>query len=115
VLKSSRQASHGHLTHNFLGLIRTADNFLEGGDKLLLVVDQTPQRRQLRGAREFAEVPRVLGEEIIRTFFSRADKIRSVRGSSPVETALVEATRAEFYLARIDQRADLEQNAVSVL
>src|SRR6186997_1331609 len=62
-LRRLRQAPQRHIAQDSFLVVRAADDFLEGGDEFLLVVDQAAQGRQPAGAHELAGVPLVLGEE----------------------------------------------------
>jgi hypothetical protein len=58
------EAAYGHLAQDFLLLVGPADDFLKGRDQFLLVVNQPAQGGELRAAGEFADVPRVLREQV---------------------------------------------------
>src|SRR5690606_28209931 len=107
------EATHGQVAQDFFLLIGAADDFLEGVEKLLLVVDQAAGGGQFAAAGEFADIPGVLGEEVVAAFLSGTDEVVAVGVGGGLEA--VEAAGAEFGVAGIDQRAHLQQDAVAVL
>ena len=94
-------------------MVWSANNFLKRDDEFLLVIDQATQRGQLRAAGEFADVPSVLGKEVERVFLGRADEVLAVRGLGFGQT--VETAGTHTGLAAVEERADLEEDAVAIL
>ena len=100
------------MQHLFL-LIGPADDFLEGGDEFALVVDEPAQPGQLR-AGELAEIPRVLREDVEGAFLGRG--LAEFRGMHRGRGGqAVHAARTEPHVAAVEQRTELEQDAVAVL
>jgi len=107
------QAAHGKVAEHGLLLVGPADDLGEGVEGLPLVVDQAAQGGQPGAAGEFADVPRVLAEEVEGALLGGAGEVPPVgRGGAGHS---VEPPGPEAHLAGVEQGAHLEQNPVAVL
>ena len=82
------------------------DDFLKRDQEFLLIVDQTTNRGQFAaGAGEFADIPGVLGKEVVGALAGRADEVLAVGRLGGLEA--VEATESELSVTGVDQGTHL--------
>ena len=100
------QAANGHFTQDVFLLAGAFDDLGKRGEKLLLVVDEPTGGGEFAAAGEFADIPRVLSEEVEGAFGPGADKVVGVVALGLLESIESAVTESDF--AGIDERPHLE-------
>lgn len=94
-------------------LAGTFNDLGEGGEELLLVVDEATGGGQFTPTGEFADIPRVLGKEVEGAFGGCADEVVGVFVLGLFQA--IEAAVAEAHLAGVDEGANLKEDTIAVL
>ena len=90
-----------------------ANDFGEGVDHLLLVVDETFGGGEFAATRELADIPGILGKQIVGALVGCADELVGMLGGGGLEA--IESAAAEPSIAGINQGPHLQQNTVTIL
>ena len=113
--KDLSQTPDGEFAEDAFLVIRAGEEFLEGGDKGGLKVDEAFDGQGAGFFAEFAEVPEVLGEDVEGAFVGEAAEVAGVGALGGGEGGGVEAARAEAEFAAVEQDAELDHEAVAAL